>query len=87
MSDTFSKVEVISGVARRRRYDGAEAVGRQLNAATGHVDQLCCPSPWALPEPGLPMEAAARQGGKEAVRAEALPAPSYRREHEDARPP
>jgi hypothetical protein len=25
-------------------YDGAEALGRQRDAAAGHVDQLCCPS-------------------------------------------
>ena len=69
MSETFSKVEVITGVARRRR-DGAEAPGRQRDAATGHVDQPCCSSPWALPEPGLPMETADERRGKEAVRAD-----------------
>src|SRR6516225_11486508 len=45
-------------------YDGAEALGRQRDAATGHVDQLCCPSPWALPEPGLPMETVDERRGQ-----------------------
>jgi hypothetical protein len=63
MSDTFSKVEVITRVARRRIYDGAEAVGRQRDPATRHVDQLCCSSLWALSEPSLQMERTDWQSG------------------------
>jgi hypothetical protein len=40
MSDAFSKVEIITGVARRRRF----------TTATKHVNQLRCPTPRALPE-------------------------------------
>lgn len=66
MSETF-----FEGGSHRRRgppasvYDGTEALGRQRDAATGHVDQLCCSSPWALP-----METADERRGKEAVRAD-----------------
>jgi hypothetical protein len=72
MSETFSKVEVITGVARRPQaalHDRAEAGSRQRDS-TWHVDQLCCPSPWALPEPGLQMETADERRGKEALRAD-----------------
>jgi hypothetical protein len=53
MSDTFSKVEAITSVARRRRFS---------NDAARHVDQLCCPSSWALAQPGVPLEAADERG-------------------------
>ena len=49
-------VEIITGVARRRRFR-AEARRRRRDDAGRHVHQLRCPSP-ALPEPGVPMEAA-----------------------------
>ena len=56
MSDTFSKVEVITGVARRRRFPTSTSWLSSPNDAAGDVDQLCCPTLRALTEPGLPME-------------------------------
>ena len=49
MSDTFSKVEVITGLARQRRFstDLKLAVVARDDAAR-HVDQLCCLPPRAL---------------------------------------
>src|SRR6476646_3264232 len=38
--------------------DGSEARRCRRDDAAGHVDQLCCPSPWALAEPGIPVETA-----------------------------
>jgi hypothetical protein len=59
MSDTDSKVEVITGVARRRCFstDLKLAVIAETMQAR-HVDQRCCSPPWALAEPGVPLEAA-----------------------------
>jgi hypothetical protein len=68
MSDTFSKVEVVTGVARRRRFPTEQKLavvaetmqpGQPLElthtllepANLRHVDQLCCPTPRAEPEP------------------------------------
>ena len=59
MSDTFSKVEVISGVARRRRFP--TEVKLAVVAETmqpGMSIQLRCSPSRALAEPGIPLEAA-----------------------------
>jgi hypothetical protein len=58
MSDTFSKVEVITGVARRRRFSTELETGRRRrDDAAPRVDQLCCSLPQAVAEPGVPLEA------------------------------
>src|SRR5215471_16564860 len=58
MSDTFSKVEVITGVARRRRFStDLKLAIRCRDDAARHVDQLCRSPPWAVAQSGISLEA------------------------------
>jgi len=56
MSDTFSKVEVISGVARRRRF--STELKLAVVAETMHPGMSISYVARALAEPGIPLEAA-----------------------------
>ena len=80
MSETFSKVEEITGVARRRSFTTGQKVVRR--PPTLYVDQLCCPSPWALPEPSRQMETS--EEGREADNG-VVPASEARRLEERVR--
>ena len=57
MSDTFSKVEVITGIARRRRFTTEQKLAVVAETMQpGLSIQLCCPPPRALTQPGVPVE-------------------------------
>lgn len=55
MSDTFSKAEVITRVARRRQFTTEQLLAVNETLQPGMSMLLVA---WALPEPGLPMETA-----------------------------
>jgi len=71
MSDAFSKVEVITGVARRRRFptDLKLAVVAET-MQLGHVGQLCCTPPRVVTQPVFRWRQLMSEGGKEAVPAD-----------------
>ena len=62
MSDTFSKVEVITGVARRRRFSTELKLALIAESMQPGMGQLCCPPSRAEPEPGVPLETADERG-------------------------
>ena len=67
MSETFSKLEVITGVARRRRFTTEQkllVVNETLQPG------MCCPSSWAPPSLAFRWRRLRSEGGKEAVRAD-----------------
>ena len=71
MSDTFSKVEVITGVARRRRFTTEQKLAIVAETMQpGMPIELCCPPARAEPKPCVPLEAIDERRGKEAVRAD-----------------
>jgi hypothetical protein len=58
MSDTFSKIEVITGVARRSRFSTELELAVVAETMQPRVtNQPCCSPPQAVAEPGVPLEA------------------------------
>jgi len=57
--DTFSKVEVISDVARRRRFLAELKLAVVAETMQPDMSNIRCPLSWgALAEPSVPLEAA-----------------------------
>jgi hypothetical protein len=66
MSDTCSKVEVITGVARRRRFSTDLKLAVVAEACSPACRWPCCLPPKAVTQPGIPLGAVderRRQGG------------------------
>jgi hypothetical protein len=58
MSDTFSKVEVITGVARRRRFSTEPKPTVAAEILQPGMSISCCPPSRAITEPGVPVATA-----------------------------
>jgi hypothetical protein len=64
MSETFSKVEVITGVARRWRFTTDQKLAVVSETSNRACRSAMFPSPWALPEPDLQMETTDERRGQ-----------------------
>ena len=72
---------------RSAKRPGRGAQRKVTDDAAWHVDQLCCPPARAVAEPGVPLEAADEDGGREAVHVDddVVPAAEPRRLEERVR--
>jgi transposase-like protein len=67
MSDTFSKIEVITGVARRRRFPTDLKLAIVAETMQPGMSISYCPPAWAVAQPSVPVEKInepRRQGGR-----------------------